>query len=63
MSRGLVSRRAAGTGQSMVDQAGHAHRRQIFAKSAKPPCAVSDSSVAASLNGKTVCNVAIAPTG
>lgn len=32
MNRRGVSRRAAGTGQFVVDQAGNAHRPQIFAK-------------------------------
>ena len=47
----------------MINQAGHAIARKYSPTSANPPCEVSDSSVAASLNGKTVCNVAIAPTG
>ena len=62
VSRWLISRGTAGTGQFMIDQVANAHRSQIFAKQRQPACAVSNSSVAASLNGKTVCNDPIAPS-
>jgi hypothetical protein len=43
--------------------AGECPSHKYSATSANPQCPVNDSFVAASLNGKTVCNVAIAPTG
>jgi hypothetical protein len=62
MSRGLVSRRTAATGSSWSISARTYTARKYSPNSANPPCVVSDSSVAASLNGKTVCADRIAPT-
>jgi len=45
----------------MINQLANAIARKYSPISANPLCAVSDSSVAANLNGKTVCNDPIAP--
>jgi len=50
-------------GQFMIDQAAKIPIARTYSPtSAKPPCAVSASSFAASLNGNTVCNDPISPS-
>jgi len=56
MSGRIITRRTAGAGQFMIIRLQMPIARTYSPTSANPPCAVSASSVAASLNGKKVCN-------